>query len=224
MKRHNTAQRLNMIMEERNLKQADIIRLAEPYCARFRIKLGKSDMSQFVSGKVEPGQWKLTILAMALNVTESWLMGYDEPMNSDDTRAEPTTPEGFEPIHKTRIPMLGTIAAGEPIYADEEHETYVVANDDYHADFALRIAGDSMEGAGINNGDVVLIRQQDDVNDGQIAAVIIDDCATLKRVYHSKDHVTLVAENPKYAPMIFGRDGETVRIIGKAVACISRID
>ena len=75
-----TAERLQQIMRERNLRQIDIIRLAEPFCQEFRLKLTKSDMSQFVSGKVEPGQWKLAILGRALNVSEAWLMGFDVPM------------------------------------------------------------------------------------------------------------------------------------------------
>lgn len=80
----NTANRLKEIMKMRNLRQVDIIRLAEPYCKEFNLKLTKSDMSQFVSGKVEPGQWKLTILGKALNVSEVWLMGYDVPMEREE--------------------------------------------------------------------------------------------------------------------------------------------
>lgn len=79
----NTATRLQQIMRQRGLKQADIIRLAQPYCERYKIKLGKSDLSQFVSGKVEPGQWKITILGLALNVSEAWLMGLDVPMERE---------------------------------------------------------------------------------------------------------------------------------------------
>lgn len=81
----NTATRLKEIMEKRNLKQSDILRMAKPYCERYKIKLGKSDLSQFVSGKVEPGQWKLTILGLALNVSEAWLMGLDVPMERKAT-------------------------------------------------------------------------------------------------------------------------------------------
>lgn len=132
--------------------------------------------------------------------------------------------DNITPVKRLRLPVRGTIAAGEPLYAEEEYDEFIVADEDYHADFALRVSGDSMEGAGIHDKDVVLIRQQDDVNNGQIAAVIIDDCATLKRVYHARNHITLVAENPKYEPMVFGANGETVRIIGLAVACISRLD
>lgn len=76
----NTSSRLKQIMEQRGLKQADILRMAQPYCDRYNMKLGKSDLSQFVNGKVEPGQWKLTILGLALNVSEAWLMGLDVPM------------------------------------------------------------------------------------------------------------------------------------------------
>lgn len=76
----NTATRLQTLMDLRGLKQADILRLAQPYCEKYKIKLGKSDLSQFVNGKVEPGQWKITILSLALNVSEAWLMGLDVPM------------------------------------------------------------------------------------------------------------------------------------------------
>ena len=75
-----TADRLKQIMAQRDLKQTDILRMAKPYCEKYNIKMGKSDLSQFVNGKVEPGQWKLTILGLALNVSEAWLMGLDVPM------------------------------------------------------------------------------------------------------------------------------------------------
>jgi len=74
-----TAERLRQIMNEERLRQVDILRLCEPVCARFGLPLSKSDLSQFVNGKVTPGQWKISILAKALNVSEAWLMGYDVP-------------------------------------------------------------------------------------------------------------------------------------------------
>lgn len=79
MKEFTTAQRLEQVMKSRNMRQVDILNAAEPYCKKYGIKLGKNDMSQYVSGKVEPGQDKLTILGLALNVSEAWLMGYDVP-------------------------------------------------------------------------------------------------------------------------------------------------
>lgn len=79
----NTASRLKQIMDLKGLRQSDVLRMAQPFCEEYDVKLGKSDLSQFVSGKTNPGQWKLTILGMALNVSEAWLMGFDVPMDRD---------------------------------------------------------------------------------------------------------------------------------------------
>lgn len=83
MKTANTASRLKEIMDERRLRQVDILNAAKPYCEKYGIKLGRNDLSQYVSGKVEPGQEKLTILGLALNVSETWLMGYDVSPSRD---------------------------------------------------------------------------------------------------------------------------------------------
>lgn len=85
-----TADRLRQIMNERNLRQVDIINLCQPFCEKFNLRLTKSDLSQFVHGKVTPGQWKISILSHALNVSEAWLMGYDVPSERqpDLTQAE----------------------------------------------------------------------------------------------------------------------------------------
>lgn len=85
MKRYSTSDRLKQIMKKDNLRQVDILDKSRPYCEKFGIRLGRNDLSQYVSGKVEPGQEKLTILAKALNVSESWLMGLDVPMREDET-------------------------------------------------------------------------------------------------------------------------------------------
>ena len=84
-----TASRLQEVLQTRNLKQSDVLRLAEPYCKRYKVKLNKSDLSQFVNGKVEPGQWKLTILGLALNVSEAWLMGLDVPQERNEIEEVP---------------------------------------------------------------------------------------------------------------------------------------
>lgn len=81
--RKNTAYRLKQIMNDRKLKQVDILRIVAPYCKEYDIKLGKNDLSQYVSGKTAPGQYKLFVLAKALNVSEAWLMGYDVPMERE---------------------------------------------------------------------------------------------------------------------------------------------
>lgn len=80
MKNESTAIRLKQIMEERNLRQVDILEKCKPFCEKHNVKLGRNDLSQYVSGKVEPGQEKLTVLGLALNISEAWLMGYDVPM------------------------------------------------------------------------------------------------------------------------------------------------
>jgi repressor LexA len=122
------------------------------------------------------------------------------------------------PVSRHRVPILGTIAAGVPIFADEEHELFTASGENIRCDFALRVKGASMIGARIRDGDIVFIRRQDNVDDGQIAAVVIGDEATLKRVYHVRDGVTLVAENPDFPPMVFtGEDCQLIRILGRAV-------
>lgn len=122
------------------------------------------------------------------------------------------------------VPLIGTIACGEPILAAENIECEVDMPEHVKADFALRCKGDSMINARIYDGDIVYIRQQPTVDDGQIAAVLVDDEATLKRVHFYPDHVVLEPENPQYRPLSFWEsDMEHVRILGKAVAFTSNV-
>lgn len=142
---------------------------------------------------------------------------------------ETATPEAKNiiPMPKmNRIPLIGTIACGTPILAVENIEDEVDIPEDIHADFALRCKGDSMIGADIRDGDIVYIRQQDEVNPGQIAAVLVEEEATLKRFYYDEKAgvVTLVSENPTIAPMIY--QGETlnhIRVLGLAVGLTRKI-
>ena len=155
---------------------------------------------------------KIEALARALDVTPAELMGWDiqEPM-----------PEGMK-----RLPMLGKIACGEPIFAAEEHDGYTVAGGMLDADFCLQARGDSMTGARIYDGDIVFIRAQDSVDDGEVAAVIIGDEATLKRVYYYPDEEKLVLspENPRYAPLVYvGEELAGIKILGKAIAFQSKV-
>ena len=115
------------------------------------------------------------------------------------------------------IPIIGTIACGTPILAEENHEGYTHIEDTIHADFAMRCRGDSMSPKFLND-DIVLIRQQPVVENGQIAAVLIDNEATLKRVYFDNDRLILNPENLSFAPMIFtGEEINNVKIIGLAI-------
>lgn len=156
-------------------------------------------------------------LAQTLNIDPTLLLKND--FADSDSTSSYLMYENVFPITTKKIPLLGEIACGEPIFANEEHEYSVEASADIQADFALKAKGDSMINARINDGDIVFIRKQSDVDNGEIAAVIIDDEATLKRVYKSAAGVTLVAENPKYEPLIYTeKDGVSINILGKAVA------
>ncbi|MBQ8879515.1 MAG: helix-turn-helix domain-containing protein [Clostridia bacterium] len=155
-------------------------------------------------------------LARALGTTPSELMGWSEE----------SIPKNILPVSKKSLPILGDIACGEPIYASEEHESFCIAEDRLDADFCLRAHGDSMIGARIFDKDIVFIRSQSTVENGEIAAVIIGDEATLKRIYYYPDEEKLILspENPRYAPLVYvGEELSQIRIIGKAVAFQSRI-
>ena len=232
MKKYTTSDRLKQLLNERNLKQTDILKAAEPFCKMFGIKLNKNDLSQYVNGKVIPKQRKLTILSMALNVDEAWLMGYDVPMSlnlafeqdvSEITKKYPN----IKPVRLKRFPMLGEIACGEPVFMTEDKEHVVMADMDIKADFCLTAKGDSMINARIFEGDIVFIRSQPVVENGEIAAVAIEDEATLKRVYYypDKSKLILCPENSAYEPLVFiGEELNSIRILGKAVYFMSTID
>ena len=160
---------------------------------------------------------KIEKLASILNVSPSELMGWDDGIFSV---------YNVMPIERKRIPMLGSIACGEPIYAEEQYGSFVLTNAELDADFCLKAQGDSMIGARIYDGDIVFIRSQSSVDNGEIAAVIINDEATLKRVYYYPEEQKLILspENPKYAPFVYIKEElDTIKIIGKAVAFQSAI-
>ena len=218
----NTAQRLNELMRERNLKQVDIIEACQPFAEKYGVKIGKNDVSQYVKGEVVPGQDKLTILSLALNVSEVWLMGYDVPESKEDFERLKKQPVNVIAVEKKRLPILGNIACGEPIYADEDWQGWVDVDANLDADFCLRATGDSMTGDRIYDGDIVFIHSQPVVENGQIAAVLIGDEATLKRVSYDKDSgvLQLFPSNPTYPILRYSGDAlADVRILGKAIKC-----
>ena len=225
MKTENTSIRLKKIMSSRGLKQVDILELAKPYCEKYNVKLTKSILSLYISGKAEPGTHKLSVLGLALNVSEAWLMGYDVPMSRDYNYSDYETQDNILPMPKLRkLPRLGTIACGEPILAEENIEDYDSVPENIKADFTLKCKGDSMINARILDGDIVYIRQQPDVESGEIAAVLIGNEATLKRVYKYENKIVLQPENPKYEPLVFvGEELNQISIIGKAVSFTSMI-
>lgn len=165
-------------------------------------------------------QSKIKAIADALETTPFYIMGWDEPDQKFDEEKLKFFDNLF-PITVKKFPLLGNIACGKPIFADEHFEAYVEAGANIKADFCLRAKGDSMIGARIQDGDIVFIHKQEMVDDGEIAAVLIDDEATLKRVYYDQENgiLQLFAENPQYKTMRFtGEELDHIRILGKAVA------
>lgn len=186
------------------------------------VGVGKSTVRKWETGMIaNMRRDKIASLAKALHTTPAYLMGWiDEPHRE-------ITVDNLFRIETRKFPLVGNIACGEPILANEEIDLYVEAGADIRADFCLKAKGDSMIGARIYDGDIVFIRKQPMVEDGEIAAVLIDDEATLKRVYYDKENnvLQLFAENPQYKTMRFsGEELDHIRIIGKAVAFQSDIN
>ena len=175
----------------------------------------KSSISKIENGKADIPQSKIAAFADALQTTPAYLMGWEEQPEPK----KPTIPPGFEPMPKMKkIPLIGAIACGEPITAEQNIEKMVDVPENIRCDFSLTCHGDSMVDAGIHDKDVVYIRIQPEVENGEIAAVRIDGEATLKRVYYNPGTLTLMPANPAYAPMIYtGSQLEEVHIEGKAV-------
>ena len=182
------------------------------------LKMGYADKSMIAKiekGNVDLPQSKILAFANVLETTPGELMGWDY-------EAEPTeTVDNIYKLDKIKLPMLGKVACGEPIFADEDRESYIMIGTDIGADFCLQCQGDSMINARIHDGDIVFVKKTDIVENGAIAVVIIDDEATLKRFFYYREQnlVILKPENPKYQDIILtGEQLNQVRVIGRAVA------
>ena len=173
----NVGQRIQQKMKEQRLSQNKLAKAAQ---------LSQAGISAIISGQVSPKEVTLSAIANALNCSVSELMGEIAP--------------GIIPIVRKSVPIIGSIACGERVSPDTEAEGYADLPDGVKADFALRCKGDSMIPTFIN-GDIVLIRQQPEVNNGQIAAVNIDGETTLKHLYYQDGGILLVADNPAFAPV-----------------------
>ena len=209
-------ERLTEALQARHMRAAELAR---------RTGLSKARISQYVNGKFVPKPEALLDIAKVLGVSELWLLGKTDDMTPAPSLAIPC-PESLSPLRLRRYPVLGEIACGRPILAVEDTEGAYVTAADTTADFCLTAKGDSMIGARIFDGDEVFIQQTDVVENGEIAAVVVEGEATLKRVYFYPEEQKLVleAENPDYDPLVFiGPDLETVHILGRAVAFQSKL-
>jgi len=177
---------------------------------QYNMKTDRVMISKWETGFQTPHIDTLKILAEVLGVSVDFLLTGVETINPDYS-------EDYSiPVKKIR--MLGSIACGTPIFCNEEYEYVLATGENAKADFCLTAKGDSMINARIADGDIVFIKQQPTVENGEIAAVVIDDEATLKRVYKTADGLMLVAENPAYQPMYFsGEELTQTYVLGKAI-------
>lgn len=201
--------RFKKVFDESGMSQTELAKITG---------IRASSISDYYNGKYIPKQDKVTLLANALNVSPSWLYC----TTGDETSEEYPLPDNLIPIKKVnKIPIVGTIAAGTPILATENIESYLLLDQEYKADFALRVKGDSMVDAGINDGDVALIVKNKPIDNGEIYAVMIDESATLKKIYRHEDCLTLQACNSKYEPIVV-REEDNPYIIGKLTGIVRK--
>lgn len=214
MKKSDFASRLSQALETRGMKAADLSK---------KTKVAEGTISCYINGRYEAKQNRVQVFAEALDVNPAWLMGYDVPMDAEHaTPSQPaqkaTIPPGFEPMPEMdMVPLVGRIACGTPITAEQNVERIVCVPSKWRSTFTLTCKGDSMEPR-IHDGDLVAIRKQPEVENGEIAAVRIGEEATLKHVYLHENFIELRPENPAFNSIILSReDMNDVVIEGKAV-------
>ena len=203
---------IKKLRQMHNLSQAEFGRIA-----------GVSDkaVSTWENGTKTPRMGAIQRLADHFGISKSMIIEGDSLFSDNSV----SFPDNIIPLPKPHyIPLVGTIACGEPLLAEENLDGVVPIPKYIHADFGLRCKGDSMVGARILDGDIACIRQQPDVEDGEIAAVLIDGEATLKRVYKIPGRLQLRPENPSFPVLEYtGPELEQVHILGKAVYFISPV-
>lgn len=177
-----------------------------------RVGMAKSAISRYFNRTREFPLNRADQFAKALGLETEYLLGVSLP---EETIEERPLPENLKPITKVNsIPIVGSIAAGKPILAEEDIESYLILNQEYKADFALSIRGDSMIDVGINDGDLALIIKDRPISNGEIYAVLVDGEATLKKVYKNDDYLTLQPCNSKYEPIVV-KEEDNPYIVGK---------
>lgn len=204
----NIGNKIRELRKEANLTQNDLAK---------KLYKSESTVRMWELGKSEPDIETLQVLSTIFNVPIDYITGNNISTSFDIS----SIPGAFPYKVKRGIPMLGNIACGKPIFAEEEFNGYIDAIEGIQADFCLRAKGDSMINARIYDGDIVFIKKQELVHNGEIAVVLIDDEATLKRAYYYPDKQMLILkpENSNYEDIIFtGEELNNITILGKAIA------
>ena len=202
--------RIASLIEKNNISYGELSK---------RTDIPKSALHRYATGEtLKIPLDRIEKIANVFGVSAAWIMGWKEEQTA--------IPPGFHPLpHTVKRPRLGRISCGEPIDSPKNFDGYDDVPDNIRCDFTLECEGDSMIGARIHDGDIVYIKQQPTVENGQIAAILIDGTEKLlKRVYFTEESITLQAENPAYPPLVYVReDMNRVSIIGKAVGFYSAI-
>jgi len=209
----NANETLRHRIKEERLKRNITLKEVAEY-----IGVKEATAQRYESGDIKTVPYEnVVLIAEILKTTPNYLMGWQKDDNEDFP-----LPSNLKPIKQIhRVPILGRIACGNPILAEENYEGYTYLPDDVRADFALKCKGDSMIEANIFDGDMVFIRIQPTVENGEIAAVLIDDEATLKRINFDGTTLVLYPANSTLSPTYYtGEELENVRIVGKMQALL----
>lgn len=170
-----------------------------------KLRCGTSTIGMYETDKREPDLDTIEALADVFNTTISSILGEKANILSN---IRPLSDQKM-----TKVPLIGEVAAGIPILAEQEYDVFIEGPS--KADYALRVEGDSMSPTYLP-GDVIYVRETPDVDNGRVGVVLVDDSATLKHIYHMKDGLTLVSDNPNYAPMMITfQEHDVIRILGE---------
>ena len=202
----NIGDRVRLLREQKGMTQEELA-----------TKLGyksKSSVTHIEKGRDIPRSMVVT-LAKILDTTPAFLMGWEE-LSADPLSELMQKYDNIKPVKLKRFPMLGEIACGKPVFADEDREHYIMADMDIHADFCLTAKGDSMINAGILNGDIVIIQKQKTARNGEIVCALLEDSATIKTFYKEDGHIRLQPQNDAYSPIIV----PGCEILGKVIGLI----
>jgi len=186
------------------------------YSLAQRLDLHPGTVSRYANGLISPKMPTVRLLAQVFQVDPEWLLGGDGPREGEAPPIDGAFP--MNPTHQ--IPLLGQIAAGLPIYAEENIEGYLWTDHNHGAEyFGLRVRGDSMNAAGIGDGDIVIVRKQDFVEPGEVAVVLVDECATVKRYRREGETVILTPQstNPLNQVQFYDLREHRIQVLGRVV-------